>query len=76
MAAAMPIPEAPPVMTATLLGDMATWGTRVLLEVSTDLPNMELCRRRAPTMHEPAWEVFVPRDLAAGKPLYGFAQPL
>jgi hypothetical protein len=27
VAAAKPIPDAPPVMTATLFGDMAAWGT-------------------------------------------------
>jgi hypothetical protein len=31
IAAARPMPDAPPVMTATLLADMAAWGTRVLL---------------------------------------------
>jgi hypothetical protein len=56
IAAASPMPEAPPVITATLFGDMAAWG----MDVPPDKSRIYEAGV-APTMHEPAWEVFVPR---------------
>ena len=59
IAAASPMPEAPPVITATLLGEKAAWGTAGLRrnqEAATGV-----LHNGARAIRESAWEVFVRR---------------
>ena len=46
VAAASPMPEAPPVMTATLFGDMAGWG-KVTLRIDQDPRTLQACSPHA-----------------------------
>ena len=64
IAAASPMPDAPPVITATLLADRTGWVTR--------LSPWRRCQHipqwmDAPTTHEPAWVIFVPRFRRRGR---------
>jgi hypothetical protein len=68
IAAASPMPEAPPVITATLLDEKAACGTAVLRQ--NGVTPTGVLQNVLGAIHETAWEVFVRRFVRPAGALY------